>query len=367
MDYRCDCLVVGAGVVGLAVAREFQLAGNDTFVIDRAETFGTETSSRNSEVIHAGIYYPSGSLKAQHCVQGKELLYEYCVERDIPHKRLGKIIVATSHSETGALDRYRASASLNGVNDLIWLDGDEVARLEPSVRAVAGLLSPSTGIIDSHAFMLALLHDLQMAGGHFVPSCEMTGGVSEGERGIRVSLNDGSEVVTRWLINCSGHNAPATARSIEGFSPEHAPDSHFAVGHYYVLNGASPFSHLVYPVAPPGALGVHVTLDMGGQVKFGPDIRWIDKLDYSFDDGRRAAFIEAIQSYFPGLNPDMLCEGYTGIRPKIASASKPDMDFVIQDERTHGTVGLVNLFGIESPGLTASLSIAKTVAAIAQR
>lgn len=367
MAYSTECLVVGAGVIGLAIAREFQLAGHETFLIDRATSFGTETSSRNSEVIHAGIYYPAGSLKALHCVQGRRLLYAYCEARGVPHSRIGKIIVAATEEEVGALDRYRASAIANGVQDLSPLSTQELARLEPNVRGVAGLLSPSTGIIDSHSLMLALLHDFQMAGGHFVPSCEMTEAGPDSENHIRVLLNDGTEITTRWLINSAGHSAPAIAQTVTGFPAQCVPQSYFAIGHYYVLNAPSPFSHLVYPIAPPGALGVHVTMDMGGQVKFGPDIRWIDALDYRFDDGRRAAFVEAIQAYYPDLDPELLSEGYTGIRPKIADATTPDTDFVMQTEREHGVKGLVNLFGIESPGLTASLSLAKTVTSFAQR
>jgi L-2-hydroxyglutarate oxidase LhgO len=355
-----ECLVVGAGVVGLSIARALQSSGLQTFLVETNDHFGMETSSRNSEVIHAGIYYPEGSLKARLCVEGKYRLYAYCEEHNIAHRRIGKLIVATNPEEVPLLNRYLSSASANGVTDLRWVEQDELTQMEPAVNAVRALHSPSTGIIDSHAYMQALLDDFEMAGGHFVRGTQIVDGAIH-DRGTTLRDNMGDSYRAKRLVNSAGLSATMLARKIAGFPAEHIPESHFAVGHYYVLQGKSPFNRLVYPVAVDGGLGVHVTLDIMGSARFGPDVRWIDTVDYSFDDTRRADFIAAIKRYYPGLDANDLQPGYTGVRPKISRAGELAVDFEIQDAHTHGVPGLVNLFGIESPGLTASLAIAERV------
>jgi len=358
--YDAECLVIGAGVVGLAVARALQLSGHETFLVEANESFGMETSSRNSEVIHAGIYYPAGSLKARLCVEGRRMLYSYCEERGVPHRRIGKLIVATDESEVGQLEGYLKAAQANGVDDLSWVERDELAEREPAVRAIRALLSPSTGIIDSHAYMQALLHDFEMAGGHFIRGVRILMGKVTAA-GIELQDNRHDCYRAKRLVNSAGLQAPSLAASLEGFPGQHVPNAHFAIGHYYVMRGKAPFNQLIYPVAVAGGLGVHVTLDMGGGARFGPDVRWIDQIDYSFDDSRRDEFVAAIRSYYPGLDESELQPGYTGIRPKISGPTDPAADFVIQGEADHGVPGLVNLFGIESPGLTSSLAIAALV------
>jgi len=362
---RVDALVVGAGVVGLAIARELQIAGRQAVLIDENSSFGTQTSSRNSEVIHAGIYYPAGSLKARYCVAGKERLYDYCRQRDVPHRRVGKLIVASSESNVPVLAEYERRASANGVHDLVWLEKSQIAAMEPAVKSEGGLYSPSTGIIDSHAYMLALLHDFEDAGGIFLRKTVIEAARSR-NGGCEVRLNDGTEVVVEWLINAAGHGAAAVASLIEGLSADHIPRPYYAIGHYYALRGRSPFDHLLYPVPEAGGLGVHVTLDLSGRARFGPDVRWIEDLDYSFDDSFKSDFATAIRRYYPALDIDDLEPAYTGIRPKIGGADQPDLDFRIDGPEVHGVHGLINLFGLESPGLTASLAIAGAVSAVTQ-
>jgi len=368
MSERLDCVVVGAGVVGLAVARALALAGREVTVLERATSFGTETSSRNSEVIHAGIYYPPGSLKARHCVAGKHKLYDYCAGRGIGHRRIGKIIVATSDDQIARLEEDKARATANGVGDLEWLSAAEVHALEPAVIAVRGLISPSTGIIDSHTYMLTLLGDLENAGGHAVFRSTVEGGrLTDSGIELDIAGEDGSLTVgCDLLVNSAGLGAQALAGALEGFPPAHIPARHIAIGHYFTLSGAQPFKRLVYPVPEVGGLGVHVTLDLAGQAKFGPDVKWIDEVDYSFDEGRKPRFVEAIRRYYPDLDPDRLQPGYTGIRPKIAGPNDGFGDFIIEGPADHGVPGVINLFGIESPGLTSSLSIAEHVAELAR-
>ncbi len=350
-----DCVVIGAGVVGLACAARIAESGHDVLVLERHDLIGSETSSRNSEVIHAGIYYPTGSLKATLCVEGKERLYAYCETHQVPYRRCGKIIVAIDDEQLGVLEGYRQQADTNGAGRLEWLDAAAVRKLEPEVRAVGGLLSPTTGIIDSHTFMLSLQGRLEAAGGMIAFNTAATElGVTAD--GIRL-VAGGEPLVARLLVNSAGLAAPALAGTVDA----KAPAPRYARGHYFTYSGRPPFSRLVYPVAEVGGLGVHVTIDLSGQVKFGPDVEWVDDVDYTFDAGRSRAFAAAIRRYFPGLEEDRLQPGYVGIRPKISAAGEPAADFRIDGPAVHGVRGLVNLMGIESPGLTASLAIAERV------
>jgi L-2-hydroxyglutarate oxidase LhgO len=358
-----DTLVIGGGVIGLAVARSLALEGREVVLVERHGGLGHETSGRNSEVIHAGIYYPQGSLKASLCVEGKARLYHYCASREVGHQRLGKVIVAVEPAEEAGLARILAQAEANGVDDLRPLDATEVGRLEPAVQAVAGLFSPSTGIVDAGGLMRALRADLLRAGGHVVLGTAFLDAEPAAGGGFTVRLSGGT-VLARRLVNAAGLSAPDVARRIAGVDPSLLPAAHYCKGHYYQLSGASPFRHLVYPVPVAGGLGVHVTLDLGGRVRFGPDVRWVDAPDDRFDDSERAAFVAAIRRYYPGLDPDALSPGFTGVRPKLVGPGEPDHDFVLMGPTTHGQEGLVHLLGLESPGLTASLAIAERVRAL---
>lgn len=365
MTERVECAVIGAGVVGLAIARKLAMDGREVVILEAETAFGTHTSARNSEVIHAGIYYATGSLKARLCVTGKELLYRYCRQHDVAHRRIGKIIVASDEGQLEGLKKYQAQAAVNGVPDLEWLEAAALRELEPDVRSVTGLLSPSTGIIDSHGLMLAYLGDAQAHGASLALGSPVLGGAVEDD-GIRLDVG-GAEQMTLLcgsVINSAGLRAQAVAGSISGIPSPTIPPTYFAIGHYYTLAGKAPFRRLIYPVARQDWLGVHVTIDLGGQVKFGPDFSWIDRVDYRFDETRERAFYEAIRFYYPGLREGALTPGYTGIRPRITGPGGPAQDFVIQGEHIHGIAGLVNLYGIESPGLTASLAIANDVAAL---
>jgi len=355
---QIDCAVVGAGVVGLAVARALALAGRDVIVLEAEEAIGTHTSSRNSEVIHAGIYYPENSLKARFCVEGKQLLYDYCRERAVPHANVGKIIVACDEAERSAVGSYIEKAGANGVGDLRWLSKSELAQMEPAVNCVAGVISPSTGIIDSHALMIALQGDAENAGAIIVfKSPLISGNISADGIVLEIGGAEPMSVRCNAVINCAGLRAPRVARAIAGIPEQTIPNAYFAKAHYYTLSGKSPFRHLVYPVAHAGSLGVHVTVDLGGQARFGPDIEWIDDIDYSFDHSREQRFYEAIRRYWPDLQDGQLQPGYTGIRPKISGPDEPAADFRIDGPDDHGIRGLVNLYGIESPGLTSCLAI----------
>lgn len=368
---RIDCIVIGAGVVGLAVARACAQQGLETLVLEAAEGIGTQTSSRNSEVIHAGIYYPAHSLKATLCVQGKELLYDYCARRGIAHKRCGKLIVATDNGQIAALQALAAQAKLNGVHDLQWLSVDEARALEPELQCVAALHSPSTGIVDSHALMLSLQGELEAAAGMVVCHAPVTGvrcGAAANKGLIvRIGGEEPMELQTRYLINSAGLQAIALARQFEGLDPAQLPKAQFAKGNYFSLSGRAPFARLIYPLPDEGGLGIHLALDLGGQARFGPDVEWVDTLDYQVDPARAAHFYTAIRSYWPGLPDEALQPDYAGIRPKIATANTGPADFMIQGPETHGIPGLINLFGIESPGLTAALALGERVAAQLER
>ena len=357
-----DCVVVGAGVIGLAVGRALASRGLEVVVVEAANAIGTETSSRNSEVIHAGIYYPVGSLKARLCVAGRQLLYRYCEARGIRHRRIGKLIVASSDAEIPILEKYLAQARANGVEDLTWVEQSEAAELEPHVRCARALHSPSTGIVDSHEYLLALQGDLEATGGQVVLNSRVTG-VSRRGAVFAISTSETSTpaIHCRRLVNAAGLHAQDVARTIEGLPAASIPRRHLARGHYYTLSGKSPFRRLVYPVAETGGLGIHVTLDLAGTARFGPDVQWQDAIDYSFNPDTRGRFAAAIRRYYPQLDDSRLQPGYTGIRPKLSGPGEPAADFVIQSEDAHGVPGLVNLYGIESPGLTAALALAEEI------
>ena len=359
---RVEAVVIGTGVVGLAVARELAMAGIEVIALEAADMIGTGTSSRNSEVIHAGIYYPKGSVKALTCVAGKHMLYDYCAEKGVPHRRCGKLIVATNEVQNNTLNDIKAKAAANGVDDLTWLSPEEVRAIEPEVACTGALLSPSTGIIDSHSLMLAFQGDAEDHGAFLAFNAALQRGRITGD-GIEIEVGGAEPMALKaaFLVNAAGLEAPDVARKLEGLNQALLPRTHYAKGNYYTLSGARPFKHLVYPVPEEGGLGVHVTIDLGGQVKFGPDVEWIDELNYDVDPGRADKFYEAIRSYYPGLKDGAIEPGYAGIRPKITAKGEPAADFVIQGPKDHGVPGLVNLFGIESPGLTASMAIAQSV------
>ena len=365
MVERVDTLVIGAGVIGLAVAREFAIRGRDVIVLEAADAVGTGTSSRNSEVIHAGLYYPTGSLKARLCVTGRELLYAYCEQRGVEHRCPGKILVATSTEECAVLEKYREQARINGAGELEPLTAAEVRALEPAVECVGGLYSPRTGIVDSHALMIALQGELERAGGQVVCLAPVTGGeVTRTGFLVNVGGEATTQLMAASVILAAGLDAQRVALKLQGVPPGSVPATYYAKGHYYSLSGRSPFKHLVYPIAGHGGLGVHVTLDLAGQARFGPDVEWIDAVDYDFDDRRRGAFETAIRRYFPTLDAARLAPAYTGVRPKVVPSGSPAADFIVHGPADHGVPGFVALYGIESPGLTASLALAEHVATL---
>ena len=363
---RVECVVIGAGVIGLAVARRLAQAGREVVVLEAAEGIGTVTSSRNSEVIHAGIYYRAGSLMARMCVAGKHALYTYCADHGIPHRNCGKLIVATTPKETEKLQSIRAHAEANGVRDMQTLTGAAVRALEPALNCDAALLSPSTGIIDSHAYMLSLRGDAEAAGAFLAFHTPL---LRAKAKAGKIELDAGGEapmtLECRLLVNAAGLDAPATARRIEGMPADLVPQAYLAKGNYFSCSARAPFSRLIYPVPEPGGLGVHLTLDMAGQARFGPDVEWVDHIDYAVDPARADRFYPAIRKYWPALPDGALMPSYSGMRPKIVPPQIATQDFVIQDPREHGIRGLINLFGIESPGLTSSLAIADHVGEIA--
>jgi L-2-hydroxyglutarate oxidase LhgO len=361
-----DCIVVGAGVVGLAVARALALAGREVVILDAAEGIGTETSSRNSEVIHAGIYYPAGSFMARFCVAGRKALYAYCAAKGVPHANCGKLIVATNAEEDAMLAGIKRRAEVNGVEGMRVLTAAEAIAMEPNLSCTSALLSPATGIVDSHAFMLALQGDAENAGAVPVFFSPVTGGrVVQGGVEIEVGGAEPMTVRCRLLVNSAGLHAPGLASRIVGMPRDRIPTAYYAKGNYFTLSGRSPFSRLIYPVPVPGGLGVHLTIDLGGQARFGPDVQWIDAIDYTVDPTRADSFYAAVRKYWPALMDHALQPGYAGIRPKIVPRGASAQDFVVQGPRTHGVSGLINLFGIESPGLTASLALAEYVLEVA--
>ena len=357
-----ECVVVGAGVIGLAATRALALAGIEVLVLEQAHTIGFETSSRNSEVIHGGLYYPVGSLKARSCVEGRHRLYTYCREHGVPHARLGKLIVATGDAEISGLENIAATASGNGVDDLEWLDPTQARRLEPALSCVAALLSPSTGIIDSHALMLTYQGEAEAAGAIVVLRTPvLSGSARPGGFELAIGGDEPTAIRCRFLVNAAGLHAPALARRIEGIPAETIPPAYFCRGVYFTLGGPAPFRRLIYPVPMVGGLGVHITLDLAGQARFGPDVEWIPSVDYTVDPARGEVFYAAVRTYWPGLPDGALQPGYAGVRPKISGPSEPAADFVVQGADIHGVPGLVNLYGIESPGLTGSLPLADEV------
>ena len=362
---RIDCAVIGAGVVGLACARALAMDGHDVILLERADMIGTETSSRNSEVIHAGIYYDKGSDKARLCVRGRNLMYEYCKSHGIAHKRCGKLIVATDASQVALLKNIKQKAHDNGVADLTYVEPDLVAEMEPNVVCHGALLSPSTGLVDSHGLMLGYQGDAETHGTMIAFKSPVEGGeVTRDGVLLRVGGEHPMELLCDHVVNAAGLYAQTIAHAISGIPPESIPGQYFARGVYFTLGGGKPpFTRLIYPVPDPaGGLGVHVTIDLGGQVKFGPDVEWIDSIDYTVDPARGDSFYESIRKYWPGLPDGALQPGYAGVRPKAHPKGSHANDFIIQGPMVHGVKGLVNLYGIESPGLTSSLAIAEDVA-----
>ncbi|MCO5130583.1 MAG: NAD(P)/FAD-dependent oxidoreductase [Xanthobacteraceae bacterium] len=364
---QIECVIVGAGVVGLAIARRLARAGREVVVLEAEDAIGTGTSSRNSEVIHAGIYYAAGSLMARMCVSGKRALYAYCRDHGIPHRNCGKLIVATRPEEVDRLQSIQARAAANGVDDLQVLSATEARALEPALDCRAALVSPSTGIVDSHALMLSLRGEAEAAGAAFAFHAPLAR-ARVAREGIEIDVGGEAPMSLRCrlLVNAAGLAATTVARRIDGMPPGLIPQAYLAKGNYFSCSARAPFSRLIYPVPEPGGLGVHLTLDLAGQAKFGPDVEWIDNIDYTVDPARAEKFYPAIRRYWPGLPDGALTPGYAGIRPKIVPPAVAVQDFIIQGARDHGVAGLINLFGIESPGLTSCLAIADHAAELAQ-
>lgn len=355
-------IVVGAGVVGLAIARALALAGHEVMILERERQFGTITSSRNSGVIHAGLYYPDGSLKAELCVEGRQRLYDFCETHGVPHRRCGKIIVAADDSEFSALDEVLARGRAAGVDDLVRLSAADVRKIEPELVCAGAIHSPSTGIVDQHGLMLALLGEAEANGATLACEAAVETVTHSGGRWI-VRVGD-TQLAARVLVNAAGLGAQALAATIEGLDPMLVPPLHLGKGCYFSYSGRVPFTHLIYPVPGPASLGTHFTLDLGGQARFGPDIHWVDEIDYSVDPALKSEFLAAARRIWPEVDEHRLQPAYAGVRPKLAGPGMAAADFVLQGQADHGLSGLVNLFGIDSPGLTASLAIAERVAAM---
>ena len=365
---RVAALVIGAGAVGLAVARALAQSGRETIVVETRNAIGQGVSSRNSEVIHAGLYYLPGSLKARLCVRGKELLYALCASHGVDHRRCGKLTVANSSAEQGALRGLLQRAAANGV-PVEWLDSAQASALEPALQCQAALLSPSTGVVDSHGFMLALQGDLERAGGMVALGSQVVSALLSRTGPHVVRMADGSELEAGILVNSAALHACSLARRFEGLHQRFVPREYFAKGNYYSLSARAPFTHLIYPAPADAWLGVHLTLDLGGQAKFGPDLQWLEvqtpeQIDYAVDPSRSDGFYAEVRRYWPGLPDGSQAPSYSGVRPKIHGPGEPAADFRIDGQALHGVPGLVNLFGIESPGLTSALAIAEVVAAL---
>jgi L-2-hydroxyglutarate oxidase LhgO len=354
-------LVVGAGVVGLGIARAAARAGHEVIVAEAANAIGTGTSSRNSEVIHAGLYYTTNSLRARHCVPGRRMLYQYCAERGVPHRKTGKLVVATSEPEIEKLEQIHKQALINDCENVELIDDAAAKRLEPAVSCVAAMLSPETGIIDSHRYMLALHGEIEDHGGVVALNTRIERLVKQAS-GWEVHFGGGDTIVVDAVVNAAGFGAQTLARATEGYPQERVPKLVFAKGSYFSFSGRPVFKRLIYPVPFHGGLGVHVTLDLAGRMRFGPDIEWIDEENYDVDPRRGDVFYASVRTYWPGLPDNSLVPDYAGIRPKVSGQHEPQMDFVIDAPKDHGVPRLVMLFGIESPGLTSSLSIGEEVA-----
>ncbi|WP_025899850.1 NAD(P)/FAD-dependent oxidoreductase [Sneathiella glossodoripedis] len=360
MEKDFDSVIIGAGVIGLAIGYSLAKRGHNVLILERNATFGEETSSRNSEVIHAGIYYAENSLKARLCVEGKKLLYAYCRTHKIPHQNCGKLIVATTEQELAVLKSIRNKANKNGVHDLADLTVQDIKRLEPQLSATGGLLSPSTGIIDTHQYMLSLVGNIQSLGGHIAYQSPFEAATVR-EDGFVITCGD-TEITCTYLVNSGGLQSQLVSSNIKGLAKSTIPQRHLTKGSYFTMSKPSPFKHLIYPVPNTASLGVHVTLDLAGQVRFGPDQEWVQAIDYSVDPARAESFYEAIRKYYPALPDNCLQSAYSGIRPKIQGPNDPMMDFCIQGPKEHGIDGLMCLYGMESPGLTSSLAIGEYVA-----
>ncbi len=368
-----DAVVIGAGVVGLAVARALAQAGHAVVILEAATAYGTGISARNSEVIHAGLYYAPGSLKARLCVRGRALLYDFCTSRGIAHRRCGKLLVATRAQDVAQLDAIAARAAACGVDSLRRLTRDEALQMEPALACEAALWSPDSGIVDSHGLMTQLLAEAEAAGASLAVASPFAGARRTGDAWVlRTGGAEPYEMSTRWLVNCAGLGAQGAARQMQSFDAAAIPPLHLARGHYFALAARAPFTHLVYPTPVDGGLGVHLTLDLGGQARFGPDVQWLpdatpETLDYRVDPSRQAGFEADIRRYWPGLPAGALQPDYAGVRPKLSGPGQPARDFHIAGPQDHGCAGVVQLFGIESPGLTSCLAIAEHVAALMPR
>ena len=362
-----DCIVIGAGVVGIAAARALALRGREVLVLEAADRFGTGISSRSSEVIHAGIYYPKGSLKARLCAAGRDRLYEYCPPAGVEHRRCGKLIVATTPEQVDELRAIQQTSLGNGVA-LDWLSAAQARELEPALHCHAALFSPLTGIIDSHGYMLALLGEAERHGATFAYGSRVTQ-LRADAGGLLVSVNQDSEplVRARAVINAAGLHATEVARNVVGLAARHVPRVYRARGHYFSLSGRAPFEHLIYPIPIPGGLGVHLTLDITGRARFGPDVEWVEHIDFEVSWSRAASFYESVRRFWPALADDQLVPAYAGIRPNLSGPGAKAVDFMVQGSDVHGIAGLINLFGIDSPGLTASLPLAEHLADLLER
>ncbi|MCF8199183.1 MAG: NAD(P)/FAD-dependent oxidoreductase [Sulfuritalea sp.] len=364
---KIDSVVIGAGVIGLAVARQLAARGREVLILEAENDFGTGISARNSEVIHAGIYYPAASLKARLCVAGRHMLYAYCIERGIEHRRCGKLIVASREENRSQLERIAAGARDNGVDDLELLSRGQARQLEPALECTAALLSPSTGIVDSHALMLSLLGDAERDGAVLAVNSPVISGERVADGIVLTIAGNAGEpmpLLARTVVNCAGLGAQGFARAVKGLNPASVPPLHYAKGNYYALAGRAPFGRLIYPVPEPGGLGVHLTLDLGGQARFGPDVEWITRPDYAVDPARADAFYAEVRRYWPQLAEGALAPAYAGIRPKLHAAGEAAQDFLVSAADQHGVPGLVCLYGIESPGLTSCLALAEHVAGL---